>query len=104
MPLVFPASRFPTSVCMELLKSSFPQGRVHPAAAVYLASTLEYLGAEILEVADTKAQERKRTKSGRSSESSRYRITLEDMLQAIYYDDELKKLVDTVFKKNGEDK
>ncbi|GBN89685.1 hypothetical protein AVEN_104938-1 [Araneus ventricosus] len=84
---------------MQLLKTAFPQGRVYPSVPLFLSAVLEYLAVEMLELASNKAHDRKIARASRSGESRSYRITLEDLLHGIYSDDELKILVDTVFKK-----
>ncbi|KAF8787797.1 Histone H2A-beta like protein [Argiope bruennichi] len=69
----------PTQTVYDMLVEAFPN-RVNPQCAVYLTAVLEYLTAEVLEIAGKKAKERRSPM-----------ITLEDITFAMHNDPELKK-------------
>lgn len=78
--IVFPVSR--TRNCLK--KGNYAK-IIQKKAAIFLASTLEYLTAEILELAGNAATDNKRT-----------RITPRHIALAIRNDEELSKLLDRV--------
>ncbi|NXO04688.1 H2A2 protein, partial [Rhinopomastus cyanomelas] len=73
--------QFPVGRVYRILKSGNYCDRVGPGAAIYLAAVLEYLSAEILELAGNAARE-----------NSRCRITPRHIQLAVRNDDELNKL------------
>ncbi|GBN56970.1 hypothetical protein AVEN_97456-1 [Araneus ventricosus] len=90
--------RFPIQDIHKLLETKFPGGTVKAEGAVYLTGILEYLAAEILELSVNVARDRT---NGRSTG---LKVTLEDMLQAIESDENIKELIDKVRKANNENK
>ncbi|NXD85478.1 H2A1 protein, partial [Halcyon senegalensis] len=77
--------QFPVGRVYRLLKRGNYAERVGPGAAIYLAAVLEYLSAEILELAGNAARENKKT-----------RIVPRHILLAVRNDDELNKLFSCV--------
>ncbi|KFU92470.1 Histone H2A type 1, partial [Chaetura pelagica] len=77
--------QFPVGRVYRLLKRGNYANRVGPGAAIYLAAVLEYLSAEILELAGNAAQENKKT-----------RILPRHIQLAVRNDDELNKLFSSV--------
>ncbi|NXV74803.1 H2A protein, partial [Atlantisia rogersi] len=77
--------QFPVGRVYRLLKRGNCADRVGPGAAIYLAAVLEYLSAEILELAGNAAQENKKA-----------RILPRHIQLAVRNDDELNKLFSCV--------
>ncbi|NXI55297.1 H2A1 protein, partial [Chloroceryle aenea] len=77
--------QFPVGRVYRLLKRGNYADRISPAAAIYLAAVLEYLSAEVLELAGNAARANKRT-----------RIVPRHILLAVRSDDELNKLFSCV--------
>ncbi|KAM6381935.1 histone H2A-like [Alca torda] len=77
--------QFPVGRVYRLLRMGNYADRISPAAAIYLAAVLEYLSAEILELAGNAAQENKKT-----------RIRPRHIQLAVRNDDELNKLFSCV--------
>ncbi|NXN56824.1 H2A2B protein, partial [Rynchops niger] len=77
--------QFPVSRVYRLLRMGSYADRISPGAAIYLAAVLEYLSAEILELAGNAAQENKKT-----------RILPRHIQLAVRNDDELNKLLFSV--------
>ncbi|KAM6290458.1 histone H2A-like [Porphyrio hochstetteri] len=77
--------RFPVGCVYRLLKRGNYADRVGPGAAIYLAAVLEYLSAEILELAGNAARENKKA-----------RILPRHIQLAVRNDDELNKLFSCV--------
>ncbi|NXW58163.1 H2A1 protein, partial [Eurystomus gularis] len=77
--------QFPVGRVYRLLKRGNYAHRIGPGAAIYLASVLEYLTAEILELAGSAAQENKKT-----------RIMPRHIQLAVRNDEELNKLFSCV--------
>ncbi|XP_010226826.1 PREDICTED: histone H2A, sperm-like [Tinamus guttatus] len=77
--------QFPVGRVYGLLKRGSYAERVSPAAAIYLAGVLEYLSAEILELAGNAAQENKKK-----------RILPRHIQLAVRNDEELNKLFSCV--------
>ncbi|KGL74482.1 Histone H2A type 1, partial [Tinamus guttatus] len=77
--------QFPAGRIYGLLKRGNYVERVSPAAAIYLAGVLEYLSAEILELAGNAAQENKKK-----------RILPRHIQLAVRNDEELNKLFSCV--------
>ncbi|NWT38770.1 H2A1 protein, partial [Chroicocephalus maculipennis] len=73
--------QFPVGRVHRLLRMGNYADRISPGAAIYLAAVLEYLSAEILELAGNAAQENKKT-----------RILPRHIQLAVRNDDELNKL------------
>ncbi|TEB21827.1 histone-fold-containing protein [Coprinellus micaceus] len=76
--IVFPAAR----VHRKLKEGSTTKQRVSPSSAVYLATVLEYLVAEVLEASGNSARQ-----------VGKVRITPRHLLLAVGNDDELLKLL-----------
>ncbi|XP_063183382.1 histone H2A, sperm-like [Chroicocephalus ridibundus] len=74
--------QFPVGRVHRLLRMGNYADRISPGAAIYLAAVLEYLSAEILELAGNAAQENKKT-----------RILPRHIQLAVRNDDELNKLL-----------
>ncbi|GBM42485.1 hypothetical protein AVEN_235878-1 [Araneus ventricosus] len=79
---------------LTILKQSFPGATVNPVTAVYLNAVIEYLVADLLEVAMRAAVERTREKN------ASFRITLVDVLNGIEKDHEVKSLTETVLQRD----
>ncbi|NXW58160.1 H2AX protein, partial [Eurystomus gularis] len=77
--------QFPVGRVYRLLKRGNYAHRIGPGAAIYLAAVLEYLTAEILELAGSAAQENKKT-----------RIMPRHIQLAVRNDEELNKLFSCV--------
>ncbi|NXK28101.1 H2AX protein, partial [Arenaria interpres] len=77
--------QFPVGRVYRLLKLGSYSDRISPGAAIYLAAVLEYLSAEVLELAGNAAQENKKT-----------RILPRHIQLAVRNDDELNKLFSSV--------
>ncbi|NXV48491.1 H2A1 protein, partial [Uria aalge] len=77
--------QFPVGRVYRLLRMGNYAERISPGAAIYLAAVLEYLSAEILELAGNAAQENKKT-----------RIRPRHIQLAVRNDDELNKLFSCV--------
>ncbi|NWW96472.1 H2A protein, partial [Rhynochetos jubatus] len=77
--------QFPVGRVYRLLKRGNYADRVSPGAAIYLAAVLEYLSAEILELAGNAARENKKS-----------RILPRHIQLAVRNDDELNKLFSCV--------
>uniref|UniRef100_A0A8C3KLR9 Histone H2A n=1 Tax=Calidris pygmaea TaxID=425635 RepID=A0A8C3KLR9_9CHAR len=77
--------QFPVSRVYRLLKLGNYADRISPGAAIYLAAVLEYLSAEVLELAGNAAQENKKT-----------RILPRHIQLAVRNDDELNKVFSSV--------
>ncbi|XP_014813229.1 PREDICTED: histone H2A-beta, sperm-like [Calidris pugnax] len=77
--------QFPVGRVYRLLKLGNYADRIGPGAAIYLAAVLEYLSAEVLELAGNAAQENKKT-----------RILPRHIQLAVRNDDELNKLFSSV--------
>ncbi|NWI71363.1 H2AL protein, partial [Todus mexicanus] len=77
--------QFPVGRVYRFLKRGNYAERIGPGAAIYLAAVLEYLTAEILELAGNAARENKKT-----------RIVPRHIQLAVRSDDELNKLFSCV--------
>ncbi|NXS46648.1 H2A1 protein, partial [Balaeniceps rex] len=77
--------QFPVGRVYRLLKRGNYADRIGPGAAIYLAAVLEYLSAEILELAGNAARENKKA-----------RILPRHIQLAVRNDDELNKLFSCV--------
>ncbi|XP_074005659.1 histone H2A-like [Numenius arquata] len=77
--------QFPVGRVYRLLKMGNYADRISPGAAIYLAAVLEYLSAEVIELAGNAAQENKKT-----------RILPRHIQLAVRNDDELNKLFSSV--------
>ncbi|XP_054669656.1 histone H2A-beta, sperm-like [Grus americana] len=77
--------QFPVGRVYRLLKSGNYADRIGPGAAIYLAAVLEYLSAEILELAGNAARENKKA-----------RILPRHIQLAVRNDDELNKVFSCV--------
>ncbi|NXX20319.1 H2AL protein, partial [Podargus strigoides] len=77
--------QFPVGRVYRFLKRGNYADRIGPGAAIYLAAVLEYLSAEVLELAGNAAQENKKT-----------RILPRHIQLAVRNDDELNKLFSCV--------
>ncbi|XP_048818013.1 histone H2A-beta, sperm-like [Lagopus muta] len=77
--------QFPVGRVFRLLKRGHYSDRISPGSAVYMAAVLEYLTAEILELAGNAARENKKT-----------RILPRHIQLAVRNDDELSKLFSCV--------
>ncbi|NXV19168.1 H2AL protein, partial [Cepphus grylle] len=77
--------QFPVGRVYRVLRMGNYADRISPGAAIYLAAVLEYLSAEILELAGNAAQENKKT-----------RIRPRHIQLAVRNDDELNKLFSCV--------
>ncbi|KAM6144644.1 histone H2A-like [Phoenicopterus ruber ruber] len=77
--------QFPVGRVYRLLKRGNYADRIGPGAAIYLAAVLEYLSAEILELAGNAARENKKS-----------RILPRHIQLAVRNDDELNKLFSSV--------
>ncbi|XP_054044175.1 histone H2A-beta, sperm-like [Rissa tridactyla] len=77
--------QFPVGRVHRLLRMGNYADRISPGAAIYLAAVLEYLSAEMLELAGNAAQENKKT-----------RILPRHIQLAVRNDDELNKLFSCV--------
>ncbi|XP_009556210.2 histone H2A-beta, sperm [Cuculus canorus] len=77
--------QFPVGRIYRLLRNGNYTNRVSPGAAIYLAAVLEYLSAEIMELAGNAARENKKA-----------RITPRHIQLAVRNDDELNKLFSSV--------
>ncbi|NWI33487.1 H2A1 protein, partial [Sula dactylatra] len=77
--------QFPVGRVYRLLKRGNYTDRISPGAAIYLAAVLEYLSAELLELAGNAARENKKA-----------RILPRHIQLAVRNDDELNKLFSTV--------
>ncbi|KAF1548106.1 Histone H2A type 1, partial [Eudyptula albosignata] len=83
--------QFPVGRVYRLLKRGNYADRIGPGAAIYLAAVLEYLSAEILELAGNAAHENKKA-----------RILPRHIQLAMRNDDELNKLLSCVTIAQGE--
>ncbi|XP_010169908.1 late histone H2A.L3 [Antrostomus carolinensis] len=77
--------QFPVGRVYRFLKRGNYADRIGPGAAIYMAAVLEYLSAEILELAGNAAQENKKS-----------RILPRHIQLAVRNDDELSKLFSSV--------
>ncbi|NWW44463.1 H2A2B protein, partial [Pedionomus torquatus] len=77
--------QFPVGRVYRLLKMGNYAERISPGAAIYLAAVLEYLSAEVVELAGNAAHENKKT-----------RILPRHIQLAVRNDDELNKLFSSV--------
>ncbi|NXJ66604.1 H2A2B protein, partial [Rostratula benghalensis] len=78
--------QFPVGRVHRLLRMGNYADRISPGAAIYLAAVLEYLSAEVLELAGNAARENKKT-----------RILPRHIQLAVRNDDELDKLFSSLF-------
>lgn len=81
--LIFPVERY-----LKMLKKSFPHKRIQTGAAVYLASVVEYLVAEMLELAGEMAY-----KMGRINKNKGSVIKPNHIMLCIEHDEEIKTLL-----------
>ena len=81
---------FPISRIEHLIRINMSSNRMGESAPVYLAAVLEYICAEILELAGNNTQDNKRI-----------RITARDLLLAIKNDEELNKLLNNATLSGG---
>ncbi|NWW44464.1 H2A protein, partial [Pedionomus torquatus] len=82
--------QFPVGRVYRLLKMGNYAERISPGAAIYLAAVLEYLSAEVVELAGNAAHENKKT-----------RILPRHIQLAVRNDDELNKLFSSVIIAQG---
>lgn len=86
---------FPSARCKKKLKAVSGVDRVGPTAGVFLAATLEYLAAELLQVAGEVANPNPNKEKADPNKKG-HRITPEHIMQATLEDDELGKLFSNV--------
>jgi histone H2A len=84
--LIFPVERY-----LKMLKKSFPHKRIQTGAAVYLTSVIEYLVAEMLELAGEMAY-----KMGRINKNKGSVIKPSHIMLCIEHDQEIKTLLSGV--------
>ncbi|GIY72744.1 histone H2A [Caerostris extrusa] len=82
--------RFPLQKIHELMQRKF-NGTVKPEASVFLTAILEYLSVEILELSANVAR-------GHNTNNGTIKLALEDTLEAIESDSEIRQLLDKVRK------
>ena len=87
--------QFPVARIGRFLRKGNYADRVGAGAAVYMAAVLEYLTAEILELAGNAARDRHRKRDGKPK-SGNTRIRPRDILMSVRNDDELNKLLSKV--------
>jgi histone H2A len=85
--------QFPVGRIHRLLKNGNYAERVGAGAPVYLAAVLEYLTAEVLELAGNQVKEGKKDKKDKDGKEHRHRINPRHIQLAVRNDEELNKLL-----------